>query len=142
MKSFHIIIGLFLFLFGFIFGLSISYKHDTNLIEMSKRTVLGYLNNPKLESFNDVLYYTNKTSHNGGEVGYVCGFVSDHDDFHQKIESKKFIVKTYSKPDGTINISIPVIEGIDEFDYQGGIGKLWERYCTTSNGKPASLHLK
>ncbi|WP_272520766.1 MULTISPECIES: hypothetical protein [unclassified Providencia] len=142
MKLFHIITGLFLFIFGFIFGLSISYKHNTDLIETSKRTVLGYLNNPKLESFKDVIYYKNKISHNGGEVGYVCGLVSDHNDLHHKMKSKKFIVKTYSKPDGTINISIPMIEGMDEFDYQGGIEKLWDRNCTTSNGEPTSSNLK
>lgn len=128
-KIFYVIIALFLLGSAFLFGMTLNYKDDSNMIERVERTVLGYLENPKLETFKDVSYHFNKISHNGGEVGYVCGFVSRHYDFSRKTEDKRFIVKTYTRPDGAINISIPVIDGIDELLTEAQVDGLWTKYC-------------
>ncbi|MBS0859700.1 hypothetical protein ABN072_06265 [Providencia rettgeri] len=128
-KIFNVIIALFLLGAGFVLGLTLSYKDDVNVIERTKRTVLGYLNSPKLESFKDVGYHFDKISHNGGEVGYVCGYVSRHYDFVSEVEFKRFVVKTYIKPDGEINISIPAIDGVEEVFDKPQIDKLWNSYC-------------
>ncbi|EMN0827699.1 hypothetical protein WMR74_004365 [Providencia rettgeri] len=128
-KIFNVIIALLLLGAGFVLGLTLSYKDDVNVIERTKRTVLGYLNSPKLESFKDVGYHFDKISHNGGEVGYVCGYVSRHYDFVSEVEFKRFVVKTYIKPDGEINISIPAIDGVEEVFDKPQIDKLWNSYC-------------
>ncbi|HEM8341413.1 TPA: hypothetical protein U2M54_003551 [Providencia rettgeri] len=130
-KIFNVIIALFLLGAGFVLGLTLSYKDDVNVIERTKRTVLGYLNSPKLESFKDVGYHFDKISHNGGEVGYVCGYVSRHYDFVSEVEFKRFVVKTYIKPDGEINISIPAIDGVGEVFDKSQIDKLWNNYCAS-----------
>lgn len=130
-KIFNVIIALFLLGTGFVLGLTLSYKDEVSVIERTKRTVLGYLDSPKLESFKDVGYHLNKTSHNGGEVGYVCGYVSRHYDFVKEVEFKRFIVKTYIKPDGEVNISIPAIDSIEEVFDKSQIDKLWNKYCTS-----------
>lgn len=128
-KIFYVIIALFLLGSAFLFGMTLNYKDESNMIERVERTVLGYLENPKLETFKDVNYHFNKISHNGGEVGYVCGFVSRHYDFSRKTEDKRFIVKVYTRPDGGINISIPVIDGIDEMLTEAQVDGLWAKYC-------------
>ncbi|MEQ5306589.1 hypothetical protein ABN238_20625 [Providencia rettgeri] len=130
-KIFNFIIALFLLGAGFVLGLTLSYKDDVSVIERTKRTVLGYLNSPKLESFKDVEYHFNKISHNGGEVGYVCGYVSRHYDFVSEVEFKRFVVKVYIKPDGEINISIPAIDGVGEVFDKSQIDKLWNSYCVS-----------
>lgn len=128
-KIFYTVIALFLLGAGFIFGLLLSYKHDVDLIERTKRTVLGYLENPKIETFKNVVYRFNKISHNGGQVGYVCGYVSRHYILTEDPEFKRFIVKTYIKPDGVANLSIPVIEGVDEMLTTQQVDILWDRFC-------------
>lgn len=130
-KIFNIIIALFLLGAGFVLGLTLSYKDDVSIIERTKRTVLGYLESPKLESFKDVSYHFDKISHNGGEVGYVCGYVSRHYDFVSELEFKRFVVKTYIKPDGETNISIPVIDSIEEAIDKKQVDQLWDKYCTS-----------
>lgn len=128
-KIFNIIIALLLLGAGFVLGLTFTYKDDVSIIERTKRTVLGYLDSPKLESFKDVSYHFDKISHNGGEVGYVCGYVSRHYDFVSEVEFKRFVVKTYIKPDGEINISIPVIDSIEEALDKKQVDQLWNKYC-------------
>ncbi|MDR2225185.1 MAG: hypothetical protein LBE52_04205 [Providencia sp.] len=130
-KIFNIIIALLLLGAGFVLGLSLSYKDDVSIIDRTKRTVLGYLDSPKLESFKDVSYHFDKISHNGGEVGYVCGYVSRHYDFVSEVEFKRFVVKVYIKPDGETNISIPVIDSIEEAFDKKQVDQLWDKYCTS-----------
>lgn len=130
-KIFNVIIALFLLGAGFVLGLTFTYKDDVSIIERTKRTVLGYLDSPKLESFKDVSYHFDKISHNGGEVGYVCGYVSRHYDLVKEAEFKRFVVKTYIKPDGETNISIPVIDSIEEALDKKQIDQLWDKYCTS-----------
>lgn len=132
-KIFYTAIAFFLLGAGFVFGLLLSYKHDVDLIERTKRTVLGYLDNPKIESFKDTAYYFNKVSHNGGQVGHVCGYVSRHHDFAEDPEFKRFIVKIYIKPDGVANLSIPIIEGIDEMLTTVQIDSLWDKFCNSTD---------
>ncbi len=128
-KIFYIFIGLFLLGAAFLFGMSVVYKNEISMIERVERAVLGYLDNPKAESFKNVTYYFDKISHNGGEVGYVCGFVSRHYDFSRETEDKRFIVKTYIRPDGTVHISIPIIDGVDEMLTEEQIDNLWNKFC-------------
>lgn len=128
-KLFGVLILLIIFFSGLILGLFLSYKDDTNTIERAKRTVLGYVDYPKLESFKDVNYYFNKISHNRGEVGYVCGYITQHYKSNANSIYTKFIVKVYKKPDGTINMSIPAINGIDDFFNDSQLNRLWETYC-------------
>ncbi|EMT6385357.1 hypothetical protein WMR60_003955 [Providencia rettgeri] len=130
-KIFNFIIALFLLGAGFVFGLTLSYKDDVSIIERTKRTVLGYLDSPKLESFKDVSYHFDKISHSGGEVGYVCGYVSRHYDFVSELEFKRFVVKTYIKPDGETNISIPIIDSIEEALDKKQADQLWDKHCTS-----------
>lgn len=132
-KIFNILILALIFFSGLIFGLSLSYKDDTNVVERAKRTVLGYVDYPKLESFKDVKYYFNKISHNRGEVGYVCGYVSQH--YETTNEYAKFIVKVYTKPDGTINMSIPVIKGVEHLFNELQVNTLWKMYCRLPSEK-------
>ena len=130
-KIFTIVIALLLLGTGLVLGLTLSYKDDVNVVERTKRTVLGYLDKPKLESFKDVNYHFDKISHNGGEVGYVCGYVSQHNDLFSEVEFKRFVVKTYIKPDGEINISIPVIDSIEEALDKQQVDQLWNKYCSS-----------
>ncbi|QCJ70357.1 hypothetical protein C9446_11120 [Providencia heimbachae] len=131
-KIFTTVIVLLLLGVGFVLGLTLSYKDDVSVIERTKRTVLGYLDSPKLESFKDVRYHFDKISHNGGEVGYVCGYVSRHYDLVEEAEFKRFVVKTYIKPDGETNISIPAIDSIEEVFDKSQIDKLWGKYCVSA----------
>lgn len=127
---FNILIFVLIFFSGLILGISLSYKDDTNVVERAKRTVLGYVDYPKLESFKEVNYYFNKISHNRGEVGYVCGYVTQH--YESNIRYERFIVKVYIKPDGNINMSIPVMKGVDHLFNDFQVNRLWKMYCELS----------
>lgn len=113
---------------SFLLGVAVNYKPKPDLINLVKYNVSDYLSYPESASFRNIKYNFLRKTLDEGEVGYVCGEVFRVK--NEKLEGyKRFAVKIYGNSDGRISLSIPLVEGDNDFLPVSVMEAIWKKYC-------------
>ncbi|WP_369310909.1 hypothetical protein [Providencia rettgeri] len=123
------LIILSLMVISFVLGISVTKTLDFDPIEQSKVNVANLLGHPKAAEFKNMAYYFNRTTHDGGELGYICGevFTFNKDDLPDGF--KRFVVKVYTPPKGLTLLSFPIIEDGEDALLAERIDDIWALFC-------------
>ena len=119
----------FLMTISFILGAALTKTTDFDPIEQTKVNVSNLLAYPSAAGFKNVIYFFNKKTGAGGNLGYICGEVFTFNKEELPAGFKRFIVKVYAPPKGITLLSFPIIEGGDDMLLSDRIEDIWDVFC-------------